>query len=138
MIRIQSLWLAGTFLLGACSGARPGADSTGAPVGNDTLRMHLRITQLEADARALAHREGCESAGGCRSAPVGVKGCGGPRRYIVYCAATTDSAALFRKLDELAAEETRYNKATNAISTCELRLPPVPGVTARSCNAPPP
>jgi len=54
-----------------------------------------------------------------------VTACGGPRLYLVYCAATTDTVALFRKLDELKAVEMNLNQSTNAISTCELRPPPL-------------
>ncbi|MBA3891248.1 MAG: hypothetical protein H0X64_12035, partial [Gemmatimonadaceae bacterium] len=43
------------------------------------------VAQLERDARRLAITSGCTDAGGCRTAPVGVKACGGPRDYVAYC-----------------------------------------------------
>ena len=93
------------------------------------------IQQLEAQAKKLAHLEGCNSADDCRSAPVGSRGCGGPRYYLAWCAKTTDSAALYRKLDEVAAAERAYNKKYQIGSTCEMRMPPVVGASGGSCIA---
>jgi hypothetical protein len=36
--------------------------------------------------------------------------------FLAYCAATTDSVALFRKLDELKAAETSYNEQVGMLS----------------------
>src|SRR5262245_46506865 len=94
-----------------------------------------RIARLEADARALARTNGCSSSDQCRTAPVGARPCGGPRDYIVYCARTTDSAALFRKLDELRQAEMEFNRKTGAASTCEFRTPPVVGLEAGQCKS---
>jgi hypothetical protein len=93
-----------------------------------------RIARLEREAYALVHTEGC-TAGQCRSAPVGSRPCGGPRAYVVYCAATTDSAALFAKLAELARAEEEYNRRAGMASTCEMRLPPTVTVTGGRCTA---
>ena len=93
------------------------------------------IQQLEAQAKKLAHLEGCNSADDCRSAPVGSRGCGGPRYYLAWCAKTTDSAALYRKLDEVAAAERAYNKKYQIGSTCEMRMPSVVGASGGSCIA---
>jgi hypothetical protein len=99
--------------------------------GEDTAR----IARLEREARALANTSGCDAAAACRTAPVGVRGCGGPRDYLVYCAATTDSAALARKLDELARAEAAYNEREGVVSTCQLRLPPPVTVSGGRCVA---
>jgi len=93
-----------------------------------------RIARLEREARALAHAEGC-AAGQCRTAPVGSRPCGGPRTYIVYCAAKTDSAALFAKLAELARAEDEYNRRNQLASTCELRMPPGVALSGGRCIA---
>lgn len=105
----------------------PAADA-GAPADTD------RIARLEREARALAHAEGC-GAGRCRTAPVGSRPCGGPRTYLVYCAATTDSAALFAKLAELARAEEAFNSANGMASTCEYRMPPGVAVQGGRCVA---
>ena len=96
-----------------------------------------RVERLEGEARALARADGCQSGADCRAAPVGDRPCGGPRTYVVYCARTTDSVALYRKLDELARAERAYNEQQGLASTCEFRMPP--GVTASggSCRATP-
>lgn len=93
------------------------------------------IEQLEAQAKKLAHLEGCASSDDCRSAPVGSRGCGGPRYYLAWCSKSTDSAALYRKLEEVATAERNYNKKYQIGSTCEFRMPPVVGSAGGSCIA---
>lgn len=95
-----------------------------------------KIEQLEAQAKTLVKVEGCASAGECRTAPVGSRGCGGPRYYIPYCSKSTDSAALFAKLAEVAKAEQAYNKKYEVISTCEFRTPPMVDLSNGSCVAP--
>ena len=134
-----AVWLGGAVL--SCSpragGERPedrdgGAGSVvGAPAGEaDTARL----ARLEREARALAKQDGCGASAQCRTAPVGSRPCGGPRDYLAYCAATTDSAALFRTLDELARAEEEYNRAAGMMSTCEFRMPPTVSATAGRCT----
>jgi hypothetical protein len=102
---------------------------------SDTGAARAKVAQLESDARALAKASGCSSASQCRSAPVGQKACGGPRTYVAYCAATTDSVALFNKLGELSAAEKEYNKSAGVMSTCEFRMPPAVSLQGGSCRA---
>jgi hypothetical protein len=105
------------------------------PVPRDTTPdARPRLARLEQEARALAKTDGCASAGACRTAPIGWRGCGGPRTYLVYCAATTDTLALFRKLEELETAEREYNAASGMMSTCEFRLPPAVRLDGRSCR----
>ena len=93
------------------------------------------IMRLEREARAIAKAGPCADAGGCRTAPVGNRPCGGPRAYIVYCAATTDTTALFAKLRELARAEDEYNRRMGLGSTCEFRMPPETTLTGGTCRA---
>lgn len=93
-----------------------------------------KLTRLEREARALAKRDGCSAIQQCRTAPVGWRACGGPRTYIVYCAATTDTVALFRKLDELKRAEQAYNAESGMMSTCEYRVAPGVKLEGRSCR----
>jgi hypothetical protein len=93
-----------------------------------------QITALEDQAKKIARTDGCGSVTQCRTAAVGSRACGGPRYYLVYCAATTDSVALFAKLDAVAAAEREYNTRYKIISTCEFRLPPKPTLTAGFCQ----
>ncbi|HEX8694683.1 MAG TPA: hypothetical protein VF746_19820 [Longimicrobium sp.] len=94
-----------------------------------------RIARLEREARALARADGCREGAQCRTAPVGSRPCGGPREYVVYCAAATDSAALFAKLAELARAEDEYNRRRGLASTCEFREPPQVGLSGGTCRA---
>jgi hypothetical protein len=95
------------------------------------------LTRLERDARALAKADGCEAASACRSAPVGWRGCGGPRAYVVYCPATTDTVSLLRKLEELRRAEMDYNERSGVVSTCEYRVAPKLAVREGRCVASP-
>jgi hypothetical protein len=92
------------------------------------------ILKLEGEAKAIARISGC-TTGECRAAPVGSKACGGPRYYIPYCSKTTDSVALYRKLDEVAAAEKAYNSKYKIASTCEFQMPPNVEVVGGSCVA---
>ena len=127
-------------VLASCAQGSPG----GAPSGPDGDKIVLtgdqkadwaQIVAIENEAKALVKTDGCSSAGECRTAPVGSKACGGPRYYLVYCSRTTDSTALFRKLDAVAAAEREYNTRYKIVSTCEFRLPPQVALSGGSCQA---
>jgi hypothetical protein len=94
-----------------------------------------QIVALEDRAKALVKADGCSSAGDCRTAPVGSRACGGPRYYLVYCSKTTDSVALFQKLDAVASAERAYNEHYQIASTCEFRMPPTVALSGGSCKA---
>lgn len=93
------------------------------------------IVRLEDQAKAIAKTSGCSTVSQCRTAPVGNRACGGPRYYIAYCSTATDSAALFRKLDEIVAAENAYNRKYQLVSTCEFRMPPEVRLAGGSCAA---
>jgi hypothetical protein len=94
-----------------------------------------QVVSIEDQAKALVKTDGCASVGECKTAPVGSRACGGPRYYLVYCSASTDSAALYRKLDAVAAAEREYNVKYQIASTCEFRMPPQVALTGGSCHA---
>lgn len=93
------------------------------------------LQRMETEARALAGIGGCTSGDQCRSAPVGVKACGGPRTHVVYCAATTDTVALFRKLDELRRAEEAFNQKYGIASNCAYVSPPGTELVGGTCRA---
>jgi hypothetical protein len=93
------------------------------------------VARLEREARSLASTAGCRSAEDCRVAPLGARACGGPRSYIAYCRATTDSARLFRKLAELERAEQAYNERSGMASICSLVTPPAVGYSGGRCTA---
>lgn len=144
-----TLILAG-FLASGCSknslpsDQQPSEPAPGASTGNNTGGSNTGLTAtqqsdwnaieaLEAQSKAIAKIDGCPSSSDCRSAPVGSRACGGPRYYIPWCAKTTDSAALYRKLDEVSAAEQAYNRKYNLASTCEFRMPPTVVASGGSC-----
>jgi hypothetical protein len=112
-------------------------DTTRPAPRDTTPDARPKLARLEQEARALAKTDGCASVGACRTAPVGWRGCGGPRTYLVYCAATTDTVALFRKLKELEEAEQQYNANSGMMSTCEFRMPPGVRLEGRSCREAP-
>ncbi len=98
------------------------------------------IAELENEARALVVAEGCTDVSQCRTASVGVRACGGPRDYVVYCAQSTDEQALLRTLTRLTRREEQFNRQCDVFSTCIFIAPPevelVEGV-CRRVSAPP-
>jgi hypothetical protein len=132
-------FLAMIIVLGACARGAPGTPA--GPDGDkviftgDQKSDWAQIGALENEAKALVKTDGCSSTGECRTAPVGSKACGGPRYYLVYCSRTTDSAALFKKLDAIAAAEREFNSRYQIVSTCEFRTPPMVALSGGSCQA---
>ena len=114
----------------------PSRDTIAPPatVQDTNVAMQERLSRLEHEARELAHTGGCDSVAQCRTAPVGWRSCGGPRDYLVYCAATTDTVALFRKLAELEAAEKDYNLKSGMMSSCIMRRPPQVSLRGGSCR----
>jgi hypothetical protein len=140
MVSKGARFFAIVMVLAACS-----QKTTGTPAGPDGDKIVLtgdqktdwaQIVALENQAKALVKTDGCSSAGECRTAPVGSRACGGPRYYLIYCSRTTDSTALFRKLDAVVAAEREYNVKYRIISTCEFRLPPKIAFSGGSCQMP--
>ena len=133
-------WLFGmVMVLAACTqqigGAPAGPDGDKVVLTGDQKADWAQIVALENEAKALAKTDGCSTAGECRTAPVGSRACGGPRYYLVFCSRTTDSVALFKKLDAVAAAEREFNSKYQIMSTCEFRLPPKVALSGASCQA---
>ncbi len=124
-----------TLAAASCSPAkRPESNADSSPSTSAAADDRTRIDGLEQAARALARTSGCESVSGCRTAPLGWRACGGPRGYLAYCAASTDTAALFAALERLKRAEMDYNEKSGMMSTCEMRLPPSVSLTGGSCT----
>ncbi len=133
--------VAASFAIAACSmnatnDLGPGDTSTSASSATPPSDSD-QIATLEREALALAHNDGCDSVGQCRVAPVGAKACGGPRYWITWCSLSTDSAALFEKLDELRTAEQNFNQVHGVISDCSIVGPPTLVVSAGVCRAGP-
>ena len=132
-------WLAVALTLTACAqGTTGGGETPGSGkviFTGDRDKDWAQIVALEDQAKALVKADGCTSADQCRTAPVGSRACGGPRYYLVYCSRSTDSAALYRKLDAVAQAERDFNTRYQIVSTCEFRMAPTVVLTAGSCSA---
>ena len=92
------------------------------------------IQRLEQAAKGIVRTGQCAGASECRTAPVGNRGCGGPRYYLVYCPASTDTAALSRTLAQIVTLENAYNKKWQIISTCEYRMAPSLRLSGGRCE----
>ncbi|MDB4883375.1 MAG: hypothetical protein JWL95_2141 [Gemmatimonadetes bacterium] len=134
MHALLSLMLGAPMLVGACAAPPQRSDESASSRSEAPVDDRARLAQLEREARALAKIEGCATTAQCRTAPIGWRGCGGPRTYLPYCAASTDSVALFRKLDALKEAEIAYNQKSGMMSTCEMRLPPTVTAQGGSCR----
>ena len=126
-------------LLASCNRNAVPADSSGdtAPVSAVSSEESDRkaIDKLEAEARSIAKADGCVASSDCRAAPIGARGCGGPRDFIVYCVKSTDSASLARKIAAADSAEMAFNTKYKVVSTCELRLPPEVAASGGICAA---
>jgi len=93
-----------------------------------------RVMSQRGKVRSLVHTEGCASVDQCRSVPMGAKGCGGPREYVVYCSVTTDEPALLAAIDAETQAERAYNSKTGGVSDCLFVMPPVLELAGGVCQ----
>ena len=136
-MKLPIVYLVALPVILCCSANQTGADPQPGKIvfTGDKKTDWNQIAALENQAKALVKTEGCSSTDQCRTAAVGSRACGGPRYYLVYCAKTTDTTALFGKLKEVAAAEQEYNKRYQLASTCEFRMPPKVALIGSSCQA---
>jgi len=83
--------------------------------------------RLTSEVRAALKAEGCSDVAACKIAGIGVRGCGGPREYVVYCETSTDKALLDQKLAAVAEHDRKTNEedADDGFSdTCEFEPAP--------------
>jgi hypothetical protein len=102
------------------------------PTGRAADSAHIAAIELE--ARALAKTTGCSRDDQCRNAPVGINACGGVRYYLNYCAASTDSVALFARLAQLDSAERAFNARYHVVSTCMMITPTRPHLEGGVCK----
>ena len=69
----------------------------------------------------------------CALIPVGARPCGGPRAYLAYSTAETDSAALAALVAVYDRMDSERNEAQGLVSTCELMMPPDLALEAGRC-----
>lgn len=107
---------AATAAISACAGKQPRKEET-------------------ADAATLAKDSPCSSPAVCRAIAFGAKPCGGPRQYLIYSAAATDTVQLAREVARYNEAERKRNREEGRMSDCSLVAKPE--VTCRSgrCQA---
>lgn len=114
-------------LFAACAPAKPPPPSPpgGTPSAATTQEQDWQeIQKVEQQAKAVVRTDNCSNEGQCRTAAVGSRACGGPRYYLTFCAASTDTVRLFRLLSQISGMETAYNTKWQLASTCEFRMAP--------------
>jgi hypothetical protein len=132
------LLLPAVALAGGTKGKGPARPERG--TGGSGRCDQTTIQSLESQARSLAVAEGCTEVSQCKTAPVGVRACGGPRDYLVYCSVTTNEDALLRELERLQKSEAQYNEQCGVMSICIFTAEPqvdlVNGVCQKAEPAP--
>lgn len=93
------------------------------------------LAGLKQRMTAIAKQTGCAAAGECATMAYGVRGCGGPSGFVVYCRLTTDEAKLRAAADEVTRAEQAFNSRYGVISTCEMRSAPGVDVSGGACIA---
>jgi hypothetical protein len=79
----------------------------------------------------------CTSPAVCRTLPLGVKPCGGPRQFLVYSLAVTDSARLARDAARFNEAEARKNRDQGMVSDCSMLMAPQVSCVSGKCAAVP-
>lgn len=104
-------------------------------ITGDEQQDFAALERMKEDARALANANGCSEVGQCRTAPLGAKPCGGPWEYILYCSVSTDSVALYRRLEMVRQFEDSLNRRYVRVSTCDMAMPPQVTLEGNACRA---
>jgi hypothetical protein len=127
-------WLLVAAVLGGlgCGRAKPDAAVTpAAGPASDTTDL----ATLRARALALIGEPRCENESQCRLIAFGSKPCGGPRQYLVYSVATTDSVQLAAAVLRYNARDAELNRLQGRISDCMMVTPPRLRVVNGRCEA---
>jgi hypothetical protein len=70
--------------------------------------------------RTLIGDAACTDADQCRLIAFGAKPCGGPRQYLVYSTAITDSTALDAAVARFNARDAEVNRLLHRVSDCSM------------------
>ena len=92
------------------------------------------LDSLRAAVLQLVGEPMATSIGQCRLIAFGAKPCGGPRAYLVYSIAVTDSIDLARVVEAYTSEDARLNRELGLASDCGLVAPPQITFTAGQCT----
>ncbi len=116
-----ALALAGvTGLILGCSGKQPGTE---------------REPSLRESIVAQIGKAPCSSSSVCRTIGLGVKPCGGPRQYLIYSTAATDSVRLAREVARYNEAEANRNRQEGLVSDCRALVRPQVSCISGRCAA---
>lgn len=107
----------------------------GGVTGSKEERDQERLAEMRQATLELVGDATCDDAGQCRSIAFGSKPCGGPWRYLVYCAARTDTALLRQRVEEYNRFEAELNRKYNTVSDCAFVLEPTLDLVGGECVA---
>lgn len=102
--------------IGAACHSKPPVGVASAPEPSDTTDL----VELRARVKDLIGNAECTSVNQCRLIAYGAKPCGGPKRYLVYSIAQTDSTALIAIVSKYNAREAEMNKLLGRKSDCNV------------------
>jgi hypothetical protein len=114
----------------AAVGERPDT-LTSDTLTSDTLTSD---TLRESIARQVG-TAACSSPAVCRTLPLGSKPCGGPRQYLVYSLAVTDSARLAADAARYGEAEAQRNREKGLVSDCSMLIAPQVSCVSGRCVA---
>jgi hypothetical protein len=77
----------------------------------------------------------CSSPAVCRTLPLGVKPCGGPRQFLVYSLSVTDSARLAADAARYNQAEAQKNREQGLVSDCSMLMAPRVTCVSGECAA---
>jgi hypothetical protein len=77
----------------------------------------------------------CSSPAVCRTLPLGSKPCGGPRQYLIYSLAVTDSARLAADAARYSQAEAQRNREKGLMSDCSMLIEPQVSCISGKCAA---
>ena len=91
------------------------------------------LTQLGSEIVGMVSDAQCADSADCRYIAFGSKPCGGPWKYLIYCAQAVDTVALATKVAEYNALEKQINDASELMSDCSTPEPPVLEIVEGRC-----
>jgi hypothetical protein len=113
---------------GILSCARKPAPPGDGPEGSASGDIRASITQQIGTAS-------CTSPSVCRTLPLGVKPCGGPRQFLVYSLSSTDSVRLAADAARYNEAEAQKNRDKGMVSDCSVLMAPKVNCVSGKCAA---
>lgn len=94
-----------------------------------------QLALLEAALRKLIGEPLCSDDSQCHAAPLGVKPCGGPWKYLIYSTLTVDVDLLQSGIEHYNAINEDLNRRHHLLSDCAIVPNPLPVCSSGVCAA---